>query len=291
MFAGLHRRLCLGSWALLRPLCDCSWALRRLLLRLLGRPFAPCGPFFGGFVASRSAARGAPFLLMPGLMGAPPPIVTPLPVTPLLRALSLLVAVLPLVPPLVGLRCGFSPGPWAPLRPSCDCSCYCSCGSSWTLRRCLLWHSRSLPCSVRYLVRLLCCLLLLRSWGSVVAYARARGRSSALCVTARGRFAALCSTVFDRSLAPLLCTLCFKVAFPPSAPLLVGLRCGPCLGPWALLRLLCDCACVPCRLCPSALGRCSALCVVIRCYCAASDSTALEACCRLCLGSRVLRGP
>ena len=90
----------LGSWALLRPLCDCSWALRRLLLYLPCHPSAPCG-----FASSRPAARGAPFLLMPGLVGAPltvgalPPIVTPLPVAPLLRALSLLVAVLPLALP------------------------------------------------------------------------------------------------------------------------------------------------------------------------------------------------
>ena len=106
----LRRRLCLGSWALLRPLCDCLWALPRLLLRLLGRPYAPCGCFVGGFAASFCVVRGAPFLLMLGLVGAPLPvgtslpIVTPLLVAPLLHALSLLVAVLPLAPPLVVLQ-------------------------------------------------------------------------------------------------------------------------------------------------------------------------------------------
>ena len=98
---------CFVLWC---PLCDCLWALPRLLLRLLGRPYAPCGCFVGGFATSCCVVRGAPFLLMSGLVGAPLPvgtslpIVTPLLVAPLLRALSLLVAVLPLAPPLVVLQ-------------------------------------------------------------------------------------------------------------------------------------------------------------------------------------------
>ena len=127
-------------------------------------PFAPCNPFLGGRVASRSDVCGAPILLMLGLVGAPlpvgasRPIMTPLPVAPLLGALSLLVAVLPLAPPLVRVRCGFCLGPWAPLRPWCNCSCCCS----WSLgylsmcRCCLrplcrlsLGRSGSLSCSVR----------------------------------------------------------------------------------------------------------------------------------------------
>ena len=128
-------------------------APRRLLLLLAGRPIAPCGPFLGGFAASCSAARGAPFLLMLGLVSAPlpvgasPSVPAPLPVDPLLRAMSLLVALLPLAPTLVGLRCGFCLGPWVPFRPSCECSCY------------YLWALRCLSPSRFFCCRAPCALL------------------------------------------------------------------------------------------------------------------------------------
>ena len=164
MLVRLRRRLCLGSWALLRPLCDYSRALRRLLLRLLRRPFAPCGGFLGGFAALCSVVRGAPFLLVPRLAGAPlpvgasPPIVTPLQVAPLPRAPSLLVAMMPLATPLVRLCCGFCLGPWAALRPSGYCS--------WALHCLSLCRFCLLPCSVHGLVSLLCYLMHRLSWYS-----------------------------------------------------------------------------------------------------------------------------
>ena len=84
---------------------------------------------------------------------------------------------------------------------------------------------------------------------------------------ARGRFAALCSFVLDRSLAPLLCMLCFETALPPSAPPRVALRCGPCLGPRALLRPLCECACTLRRLCPPLVSLLSSVCCLLMLLC------------------------
>ena len=146
----------------------------------------------------------------------------PLPLALLLRAPFSWAVVPPLALLLVGLCGRLCLDLWALLRPSCGCS--------WTLRRRLLCRSRSLPFSVRYLVQLPCRLLLLHS---IVAYAWARGRSSALCATARGRFVALCSTVLDRSLAPPLCVqyAVFRDCFAPFCSSARGAPPRPLPGP------------------------------------------------------------
>ena len=73
------------------------------------------------------------------------------------------------------------------------------------------------------------------SWGSVVAYDWARGRSSALCATARGHFA----VAPPLSVAPLLCVLSFNVVVGPPALPRLRLRYRLSLGLWVLVRLLC----------------------------------------------------
>ena len=85
---------------------------------------------------------------------------------------------------------------------------------------------------------LLCCLLPCCSWGSAVAYAWTRGRSSAPCVTARGRFVVCGSASLGRS--PLLRAMFFFVAALPATLLLVGLLGHLRLGSWVLRRSLCD---------------------------------------------------
>ena len=226
---------------------SCVTALRRFAAyryAALDLSPAPCVVCLG--VTSYLATRWAPPSLTPRLLGVPPPLVRllsdalPHIVLPLLVALLLCApffwaGVLPFALLLVGLCGRLCLGLWAPLRPLCGCS--------WTLHRLLLCRSQSPSYSVRCFVRWLCCLLLLWSWGSIVAYAWARWCSSALCATAHGRFVALYSTVLDRSLAPLLCAPCFEVAMLPSAPPLVGCHCSLCLGPWGLLRPLCYCSC------------------------------------------------
>ena len=71
----LLRLVLLGSWAPLCRLCDCSWALDYLVLcpAALGRSPGPCVVFLGRCVVSYSTAPEAPLLVVPGLVGAPPP--------------------------------------------------------------------------------------------------------------------------------------------------------------------------------------------------------------------------
>ena len=208
-----------------------SWLLRRLL---------PCCSW--GSAIAYASARGRSSGRVRLFVDALPLIVPPRPLALLLRTpfLWAIVLLFPLL--LVGLCGCLCLGLWTPLRPSYS--------GSPTVRRRLLRCSRLLPCSMRCLARLLCRLLILRSWGSVVAYTWVPGRPSTLSATVCGRFAALCPTVPVRSLAPLLYVPCFEVAMPPSAPVLVGLPCGPCLGPWELFRPLCECACALRRLSP-----------------------------------------
>ena len=360
VLVGLRRHLCPGSWALLRPLCDCLWALRRLLLRLPRRPFAPSRCCLAGFATSCSAVRGslfahasargcsaargrfaaycdaapgrfaapcavslgcrvafcsaacgAPLWLLPGpvgatppparllvllLMGALQPVAVPLLFAPVLRALSCEDVVLPLAPFVLGLPCCLLLGLWALVCPLCDvpwlscclsirrsssltcyapvrspmlgpvgaavcfaapgrcrasCAILCGlCAASCSSARGGLLSlvpgpvgappafvrplvGALLPCALPYLIaplllsfvccvsRLLCRLLLLRSWGSAAALAWACGRSSALCATARARFAA-CAALLSG--APLLGALSFDVTVPPPALLLPRLR-------------------------------------------------------------------
>ena len=189
-------RLCLGSWALLRPERDCSRCFAAYRSVALDRSFAPFVALRGWYAASCSTARGAPTALTPWLMGAPPPlvrlllgawplIVLPLLTSPLLRALSVLVAVLPPTLLLVGHRRRLRLGSWALFRFLCDCS--------WTLCRLSFCRARSSSCSVRRFSGPLYCRLPCCSWGSVVAYAWACGRPSTLRAATLGRCAAVCS--------------------------------------------------------------------------------------------------
>ena len=212
----------------------------RCLLRLDSH--ARCATARGCFVAIRSAPLIAPPLC----------------------AVSSEFVVLPSAPLLAGFRCRVRLGSWVPLSPLCDCP--------WALRCLSLFRPPSLPRSARLFYWLLCCLLLRCSLGSVVAYGLVRGRASAPwgeCSQALRCLLPCCSP-------SLLYALCFEVAMPHAAPPLVGLRCGPCLGPWALFRPLCDFE-RQCTLCCLLLLRSRslpALCVVFRCYGAASGSIA-----------------
>ena len=103
----------------------------------------------------------------------------------------------------------------------------------------------SMPCVLPYLIaplllfdvcgvsRLLCRLLLLRSWGSAAALAWVRGRSPALCATVRARFAT-CAPML--SAAPALAAVSFDVTLPPPALLLPRPRCRLCLSSHVLPR-------------------------------------------------------
>ena len=164
---------------------------------------------------------GAPPSLVRMLMAALLPITLPLPVALLLRVPSFLVVVLPL---------GFCLGLWALLCPWCGCS--------WALRCLSLCRLCLIPCSVRCLASLPCYLPLCLSWGSLVAYSWACGRSCAPCATTVGVLLPFAPLLL---LAHLLCAMSVQVAVLPRALLLFGLRCCPCPGSWALLSSLCDC--------------------------------------------------
>ena len=116
----------------------------------------------------------------------------PLPVALPPLAPSFSFVVLPLAPPLAGLRGGQCLGSWAPPCPSCDCSWAPICPS--------LCRRGPHLCFVSCLRRRR--LLLCFSWGSSVSCVWAGGRSRASGVTSRGRFADYPSTALGCSLAP-----------------------------------------------------------------------------------------
>ena len=135
------------------------------------------------------------------------------------------------------LRCRLCPDSWALLCLLCDCL--------WALRCLLLCRYRSLPSSVLRLAWLLCCLLPCCSWGSDVACAWTRRRSSAPCVTASGRVAAYGSASLGRSSASCdvllcCCAACYFAArgAPWSlTPGFVGIFRPLCDNSWVLRRL------------------------------------------------------
>ena len=135
-------------------------------------------------------------------------------------------AVVPPALPRLRLRYRLSPGLWVLLR--------LLCAGSWALRCLVLYRFRlllhsALPFLVAVPPPALVLVALRR------AFARARGRSSALCATARGHFAAYCSAF---PVAPLLRAVLSLVALLAPALLLVGLPFCLCLDSWVLRRLL-----------------------------------------------------
>ena len=202
--AGFQRRIRLGSWAPLRPLCYCPWALRYLsLFRSRSHPCsARCLSWLlcclllcclWGSAVAYAWARGRSFAPSGECSWA---------LRCLLPRCSHSLQCSVRFPPR-WLCCLLPCRSWAPLwlrlgswvpppPPLCD--------YSWALGCLVLCRSRSLPWSVRCLSRWLCCLLLCRSWGSAFGCAWARGRSSALSVTARGCFDA--SVALDCSCGP-----------------------------------------------------------------------------------------
>ena len=134
----------------------------------------------------------SPFVCM--RVGAPLPVVVPLLFAPVLRALSREVVVPPPAQLDLGLPCCFLLGVRALTCHLCDAPRPLCCLSL----RC----SSSLTSYTRCLSRLLWRLFLCWSLGSAFAHARARGRSSAPCVTARRCFAAHCAAATCGSPAP-----------------------------------------------------------------------------------------
>ena len=193
---------CLLRLDSLRPVCDGSWALCCPSLCTRDRSPALCGIFRVCCVALCSASCRLLISPTPRLMGAPPSlvwllegssllIVIPVLVAPL-RAPSFLVAVLPLPPMLVGLRCCLNPGSRALLRPlgrvRGRVAAFCH-----ATRRC--------SSARRFQLRLPCRLLLFHSCSSAAALAWARGLSAHLCATARARCATFCCSALGRSSA------------------------------------------------------------------------------------------
>ena len=136
---------------------------------------------------------GAPSPFVHLLVGAPLPIAVPLLCTPVLRALSREVAVVPPARFVLGLPCCLLLGLPALMCPLCGVRRVLCC---LALRR-----SSSLIGYVCFCVG--CCATLLCCWlGSAFAHARACGPSCAPCVTARGRFAAYCGAAACRYPVP-----------------------------------------------------------------------------------------
>ena len=120
------------------------------------------------------------------------------------------------------IPCGFFPWWLCCLLLRCSWGTLWACAWAGRSLRCLLWcRSQSLRCSVRCLSWWMYYLLLHRLWGSVVAFASARGCRLALGATVRatayGRFAVCCCAAFVCSRARCVvlrgccatsCTIC-----------------------------------------------------------------------------------
>ena len=137
-------------------------------------------------------------------------------------------------PPLVGLRCGPCLGPWARLRPLCDCASALCC--------LLLLRSRLLLYSVRCLPMLLCRLRLHCSRSSAAPLSPMRELAGAPPPLVRRLVGALLLVAPPLRVATPLRVPSAEFPLLPPAPLPVGLRRRIRLGPWVPLRSLCDCS-------------------------------------------------